>query len=152
MAHRTGFEPATYRIGICCSIQLSYRSVCGKRTARKYSVLLCESGFQRLCELIGAGGASGTAFGALETFDDVGCLHAFDELGDALGVAVASADELNGIDHAVGKLHLDLAGASTFGCVFNVFCHGDYSFILFFVRKTVCISDIIHYIIYFKKR
>ena len=30
LAHRTGFEPATYRIGICCSIQLSYRSKCGK--------------------------------------------------------------------------------------------------------------------------
>ena len=27
VAHRTGFEPATYRIGICCSIQLSYRSL-----------------------------------------------------------------------------------------------------------------------------
>ena len=114
--------------------------------------LLCESGFKSLCELIGAGGASGAAFRALKAFDDIGCLHTLDELGDALGVAVASADELNGIDHAVGNLHLDLTGASTLGCVFNVLGHSHYSFILFFVGKTVCISDIIHYIIYFQKR
>ena len=107
--------------------------------------LFCEGGFECLCELVGAGGVSGTAFGALETCDNVGCLHSCDKLRNALGVAVATANELNGVDYAVGDLNLDLAGASTFSGVFNVFSHGKYSFILFFVRKTVCISDNIYY-------
>ena len=121
-------------------------------TAGKYFVLLCESGFESLCELIGAGGASGTALGALKTCDNVGCLHSCDELGNALGVAVASAYELNGVDHAIGDLNLDLTGAGAFGGVFDVFSHGKYSFVLFFVRKTVCISDSIYYIIDLEKR
>ena len=109
--------------------------------------LFCEGCFECLCELIGAGGVSGTAFGALETCNNVGSLHACDELRNAFGVAVASAYELNGVDHAVGNLNLDLTRASAFGGVFDVFGHGKYSFVLFFVRKSVCISDIIYYII-----
>ena len=114
--------------------------------------LLCESGFESLCELIGAGGASGTALGALKTCDNVGCLHSCDELRNALGVAVSSANELNGIDHAVGDLNLDLAGTSTLGCVFNVLCHNHDSFLsCFFRRDTMCFRYYSLYHIFLKK-
>ena len=38
MARLTGFEPAAYRVGVCCSIQLGYKrifdSVCATKRLR----------------------------------------------------------------------------------------------------------------------
>ena len=90
--------------------------------------LICKCFFKSECELVGAGCASAAAVGAFDACDNVFCLHAFDELSDALGVTVATADEFNGIDHAVCDLHVDLTGASAFGFVFDVFGHGLYRY------------------------
>ena len=119
LARRTGFEPAAYRIGICRSIQLRYRRMSGLLPLFLFS----KCSFESFCELIGAGCASAVAVCTFEASDDVLRLHTLNELTDALGVAVATADELAGFDDAVVEGHLDLAGAGAFGCVFNVFFH-----------------------------
>ena len=54
--------------------------------------------FQRVRKLVGTGGFLHTAVDAVEAFDHGVDVHALDELGNALQVAVAAADELNIFD------------------------------------------------------
>lgn len=79
--------------------------------------LLCQSLFQCLCQLVGAGGSLRTTGDALQTGDGFGGVHAFDQSTDALEVAVAAADVLNVFDLAIFDLEQDLTGASAAGLV-----------------------------------
>ena len=86
---------------------------------RRMQVLLAVlSGLQSLCQLIGAGGLLHAAGNALDASDDVIHVHAFDQSGDTLQVAVAAADELNVLDLVVLNLKEDALGANTGSLVF----------------------------------
>ena len=129
-----------------------------RRKNMELKLSFCQSSFESLCELIGAGGVFETAFCALNAFDDVGCFHAYNELSDTLGVAVASADELNGINHTVCDLYVDLTSAGSLSFEFNVLCHGFHSFILYKIRREDRRSFVFakigqysrHYVLYHK--
>ena len=86
--------------------------------------LFCEGFFECLCELVRAGCAATSAVGAFHSCDNVFGLHAFDELGDALCVAVATANEFCGFNGVVVcEGDLDLTGTGAFCGVFDTLCH-----------------------------
>ena len=100
--------------------------------------LFCEGFFERLCELVGAGGAASSAIGAFYSCDHVFGFHAFDKLGDALCVTMATADKFCGFDGVVVcKGDLDLTGAGAFCGVFDTLCPNDVSFVLFLVYRLL---------------
>jgi hypothetical protein len=100
--------------------------------------LVSERLLESLCELVGAGCSSASAVGAFYSFDNIFCLHALDELGDALGVTVAAAYEFCGFDGVVVcKGDFDLTGTGAFCGVFDRLCHNINSFALSLIYKTL---------------
>jgi len=73
--------------------------------------------FQRLSQLIGAGGGLGAAVDAFHTGDDIIDIHALYQSGNPLQVAVAASEELNILHLAVFYFENDLTGAGTLGLV-----------------------------------
>lgn len=75
-----------------------------------------------VAELIGAGGRLAVALDATHTGDNVCGLLAFDEGGDALCIAMASAEELNILDHVVVvQFDVDEAGTGAAGLIIDFF-------------------------------
>ena len=75
---------------------------------------LSQSALEVLCDLVRAAGGAGAAGGAFHAGDGVLSLHALEQAADALQVAVAAADDLNGLDGVVIVQHdVGLLGAGT---------------------------------------
>lgn len=68
-----------------------------------------------LGELVGAGGVLAVAVDAFEAGDGVLDFHAFQEGGDALGVAMATAREEDLLDGVADEDDVNLAGAHSDG-------------------------------------
>ena len=82
-------------------------------------ILLFQAHFyQRFGELVGAGGLLHAAADALQAGNDLVHRHSFDELGHALRVAVAAADEADALYNAVLHVKQNLAGADAAGSIF----------------------------------
>ena len=82
-------------------------------------ILLFQAHFyQRFGELVGAGGLLHAAADALQAGNDLVHRHSFDELGHALRVAVAAADEADAFYNAVLHVKQNLAGADAAGSIF----------------------------------
>ena len=80
-------------------------------------ILACDSLFQSLCQLVGAGSGLRTALDAFDGLDDIFGGTADAESSDALSIAAAAAGELNSGDNAVFDLEVDLSGADALGNV-----------------------------------
>jgi len=66
---------------------------------------LRQSALEVLGDLVGAAGGTGAAGRALHPGDGVLCLHALEQTADALQVAVAAADDFDGLDGVVIVQH-----------------------------------------------
>ena len=75
---------------------------------------------QRLCQLIRAGGWAEAALDSLYAGDGFIDIHAFDQAGNALGVAGAAADELHILYLIIFYFKIDLTGTDALCLV----CHG----------------------------
>ena len=78
---------------------------------------------QRLRQLVGAGGAPAAAVDAAQAGDRFVHLHAGDQCGDALRVAVAAADKLHALDTIVFNGDVEQFRAGSACCVDEVFLH-----------------------------
>ena len=92
---------------------------------------VCQSVFERCCELIGAGRVFETALDALESCDQILGFHAFAEHTDALEIAVAAAG-VDDVGNDVVLIHAKTDGTGTgSAAVVGVF-HDDFpSFIIY---------------------
>ena len=72
---------------------------------------------ESLCELVGAGSALHAATNARKTLDSLGYGVASYERGNALGVAVATANKANLSNNAILNCNFNSAGADSLCCV-----------------------------------
>ena len=77
---------------------------------------------QRLCQLIRAGSWAEAALDAFDAGDCLVDIHAFDQAGNALGVAGAAAGKTNVFYDAVFKGKVDLSGTYAVGGA-GIRCH-----------------------------
>ena len=84
-------------------------------------LLFCEICLECLRQLIGARRAFEAATNALQALDGVRDLHAFDQRGNALGIARATAVVLNVCDHTVFNINVNHSGANALGLISNGF-------------------------------
>ena len=106
------------------------------RRGMAFLAVLC--GLQSLCQLIGAGGLLHAAGDALDAGDDVIDVHAFDQSGNTLQVAVAAADELNILDLVILDLEEDALRADAGSLVFVL--HNSISFL--FMGRSLHLDQI----------
>ena len=87
----------TYRTKGTCSQEILF-DVDGKTVKNIEFIGGCNGNLQGISKLVGTGGFFHAAVDAVEAFDHGVDVHALDELGNALQVAVAAADEFNIFD------------------------------------------------------
>ena len=96
-----GFNIASSPQRGCTEQHLTKNTAPCKRTVRcseRERLQFCQSLFQVLGNLVGAAGGAGAAGGTLHAGYGILSLHALEQAADALEVAVAAADDLNGLD------------------------------------------------------
>ena len=83
--------------------------------AKRILLLGLESLFQSDGQLIGAAGGLAAAADAAQTLDRLLNAHTLNELGNALEVTVAAAEEGNGLDGVAIQLNINASGAGALG-------------------------------------
>ena len=79
-------------------------------------------------KLVGAGGASSSAIRAAKPLYHVFGLHADDERGDPLCIAVAAAGEFHFFYYTVFNRYVDLTGTNALRLINGCFCHINFPF------------------------
>ena len=95
----------------------------GKVKAKNRQILLlCLHSFLQ-CDgqLVGAAGGLATTADTTQTLDSLLCAHTLDELRNTLQIAVATAEEHDGLNDVALQLHINASRASTLGGI--SICH-----------------------------
>ena len=104
---------------------------------------VCDLGFclfYSTGQLVGAGSVLKTAANALQTADQIVCIHTFCQCSNALRVAMAAANDLDVLYDIIFQFKTDGAGAHTLVLVFKL--HFDISFLFGQITDIhICVID-----------